>query len=607
MLTTVYGFGGQVLVNNLPRPKIKTRVLNEPQYQRMLSTGLNPIIARIIAGRPMPEFSQIQEWLSPKLSSLDNPNLMMDMEKAVERVAQAIINKEVIGLETDHDCDGQTSHALLHCAFIEHFNHPVERLRSYIGHRLNEGYGLSASVMNRMLLDTPRPTLVITADNGSSDEAQIFKLKEQNIDVIVTDHHAIPCEGIPKSAYAVLNPTRTDCHYPDPLIAGCMVAWLLMAGVRKYLIQVGYLAKTAPCVSNLLDYVAVGTIADCVSIARSRNNRVVVNYGLKLINQFSRPCWQAVQSRILPLGSKIRSSDLGFKIGPLLNSDGRLACAFGSVTFLLAPTLEEAKNWVEHLQEQNTQRKLVQKRITDLAILEAYKQVSAGRQTLCILLEEGHAGVHGISASRIKDCFGRPALIFCPKHNEPEFITGSARSIDDFHLRDSLQAVADLHPALIVKFGGHKGAAGLTLKREDFTLFSNAFEAVSQNALSKLELGPVIWSDGLFPIEGYSIDFIEQLNERLEPFGREFEAPVFEAQAQVLAISYIGETKLHARLTLRIDDLFLKAIWFNARETQDSNLAMELKSLIHIIFEPKINEFRGTKTIDLQILQGWAV
>lgn len=607
MRITVCGFGGQVLVNSLPKPKIKARVVDESQYQRMLSTGLNPIVARIIAGRPMPEFSQVQDWLNPKLSSLDHPNLMMDMEKAVERVARAIINKEVIGLETDHDCDGQTSHALLHCAFIEHFNHPVERLRSYIGHRLNEGYGLSESVMNRMLIDTPRPTLVITADNGSSDEAQIVKLKEEQIDVIVTDHHAIPLEGIPKSAYAVLNPTRGDCQYPDPLIAGCMVAWLLMAGVRKYLIQVGYLEKTAPCVSSLLDYVAVGTIADCVSIARSRNNRAVVNYGLKLINQFSRPCWQSIRDGILSVGAKVRSSDLGFKIGPLLNSDGRLACAFGSVTFLLANTLEEAKNWVQHLQAQNAQRKLVQKRITDLAILEAYKQVSAGRKTLCVLLEDGHAGVHGISASRVKDCFGRPVLIFCPKYNEPELITGSARSIDDFHLRDSLQALADLHPGLIVKFGGHKGAAGVTLKRKDFTLFSNAFEAVSQNALLHLELGPVIWSDGLFPIEGYSIDFIEQLNEQLEPFGREFEPPVFEAQAQVLAISYIGETKLHARLTLRIDDLFLKAIWFNARETQDCNLAIEPNSTAYIIFEPKINEFRGAKTIDLQILQGWPV
>lgn len=607
MKTIVCGFGGPVLVNNLPLPKIKKRVLNEAQYQRMMRAGLNPIIARIIATRPMPEFSQIDEWLTPKLSSLDNPNLMMDMDKAVERVARAIINKEVIGLETDHDCDGQTSHALLHCALIDHFNHPPECLQSYIGHRLNEGYGLSESVMNRILIDAPRPTLVITADNGSSDEAQIFKLKAQNIDVIVTDHHAIPCEGIPKSAYAVLNPTRTDCQYPDSMIAGCMVAWLLMAAVRKHLIQIGHLPKTAPCVSNLLDYVAVGTIADCVSIARSRNNRVVVNYGLKLMNQFSRPCWQAIVGEIVSKGTTIRSSDLGFKIGPLLNSDGRLACAFGSVTFLLASTLAEAKNWVEHLQAQNTQRKLVQKRITDMATLEALKQMSAGRKTLCVLLEEGHAGVHGISASRIKDVFGRPALIFCPKSNEPELITGSARSIDHFHLRDSLQAVADLYPGLIVKFGGHKGAAGVTIKRENFTLFSDAFEAVSENALLKLELGPVIWSDGLFPIEGYSIDFIEQLNEQLEPFGREFEPPVFEAQAQVLAISYIGETKLHAKLTLRIDDLFLKAIWFNARATQECDLPIELKSTAHIIFEPKINEFRGTKTIDLQILQGWAV
>lgn len=595
-----------MLVKNLPNPKIQNRLVDEPQYHRMVAAGLNPIMARIVAARPIPESSQIDEWLTPSLSRLDHPNLMKDMEKAVERVAQAIMNQEMIGLETDHDCDGQTSHALLHCALIEHFKHPVERIRSYIGHRLKEGYGLSVSVMNRILADEQRPSLVITADNGSSDEAQIVYLKKANIDVIVTDHHAIPSEGIPESAFAVLNPTRPDCQYPDPLIAGCMVAWLLMAGVRNYLIKVGHLPSTAPSLSNLLDYVAVGTIADCVSIARSRNNRAVVNYGLKLINQFSRPCWQAVRG-LSSGSSQIRSSDLGFKIGPLLNSDGRLACAFGSVTFLLAQTSKEAQGWIEHLQEQNTQRKIVQKQITDDALLKASEQVAKGNKTICVLLEDGHAGVHGISASRIKDCFGLPTLIFCPKQNEPDLVTGSARSIDHFHLRDHLQAVADLHPDLIVKFGGHQGAAGLTLKRENFERFTQAFEAVSQNVLTQLVLGPVIWSDGLFPIEGYSLDFIEKLNDQLEPFGREFEPPVFEADVEVLGISFIGETKLHARLNLRIEDTFVKAIWFNARQTPYCSLPIEAQQKAHIVFEPKINEFRGSKSIDLQILQAWAI
>lgn len=605
MQITVYGFGGQVLVNNLPRPKIKARLVDEAKYQRLLKAQMNPILAKIIAARPIPPFDEVKEWLRPGLSSLDHPNLMVDMDKAVERIAKAIMNKEVIGLETDHDCDGQTSHALLHCALIEYFNHPPERVRSYIGHRLNEGYGLSTSVMNRILNDDLQPTLVITADNGSSDEAQIQVLKTNDIDVIVTDHHAIPAEGIPKSAFAVLNPTRADCTYPDPLIAGCMVAWLLMAAVRNHLIKVGYLTVNAPSLANLLDYVAVGTIADCVSIARSRNNRAVVNYGLKLINQFSRPCWKAVREIIS--GAQLQSSDLGFKIGPLLNSDGRLASALGSVTFLLSQTTEEANQWIEHLQEQNTRRKAVQKRITDLALSQASSQVSGGRKTLCILLEEGHAGVHGISASRVKDAFGRPTLIFCPKQNEPEVITGSARSIEHFHLREALQAVDDAQPGLMLKFGGHEGAAGLTLKRENFEHFTHLFEAVSQDKLNSLELGPVILSDGGFPLEGYSIDFLESLNTELEPFGREFEPPVFEAIAEVLAINFIGETKLHAKLQLRIEDIFVKAIWFNAKQTPDCDIGIKAKQQIQFIFEPKINEFRGLKSIDLNILHAWTV
>jgi len=604
MKTIVYGSGGAVLVNNLPTPKVKPRSIDVMQYERMIKTGLHPIIARIIAGRPMPEFAQIEEWLTPRLSSLDNPNQMMDMEKAVQRVARAIMHKEVIGLETDHDCDGQTSHALLHCALVEYFNHPRSHVRSYIGHRLEEGYGLSESVMHRILGDNPRPSLIITADNGSSDEAQIFKLKQEKVDVIVSDHHAIPSEGIPRSAYAVLNPTREDCQYPDDLIAGCMVAWLLMTSVRQYLIKVGYLPKTAPCLSSLLDYVAVGTIADCVSIARSRNNRIVVNYGLKLMNQFLRPCWQILkESGTLSPGAKLRSHDLGFKLGPLLNSDGRLACAFGSVTFLLSDTLAQAHNWIEHLQEQNAQRKLVQKRITELAIIEASKQTAQGRHTLCILLEEGHAGVHGISASRIKDAFGRPTFIFCPKQNDTGLITGSALSIDHFNLGNHFHLCAALFSDLILKFGGHKGAAGLTLKRENFESFAQAFESVSQLALAKLDLGPVVLSDGLFPIEGYSIDFIERLNEQLEPFGREFEAPIFEAKAQILSIQFIGDNKLHARLMLRIEGVVLKAIWFNARSSAEHDLNVHLNQEVHVVFEPKINEFKGNKSIDLQILQ----
>ena len=216
----------------LPAPALKIRKPDPVLEQSNLDKGLHPLVARILASRPTPSNINIEEMIDPKLKHLAHPMTMADMDKASDRLADAIINGEVIGLETDHDCDGQTSHAVLFYNLVNHFKHPQDRVRSYIRHRLTEGYGLSESVATRIIGDEPRPTLVLTADNGSSDEPRIKRLKEAGIEVIVTDHHQLPVEGPPQSAYACLNPTRVDCEFEDNCIAGCMVAWLLMAATR---------------------------------------------------------------------------------------------------------------------------------------------------------------------------------------------------------------------------------------------------------------------------------------------------------------------------------------------------------------------------------------
>jgi single-stranded-DNA-specific exonuclease len=223
--------------SKLPLATIKERAINQALMQQGVQQGLAPILAKLIAARPTPPVhvgATPLDLFHPKLSKLSDPSAMVDIDKAAARVGMAIMNGECIGLETDHDCDGQTAHAILYYNLAQHFRHPAEKIKSYIGHRLEEGYGLSQKVADRILADSPRPTVIITADNGSSDEARIAQLKAQNIDVIVTDHHQIPKEGIPKSAYACLNPTRPDCNFGDPYIAGCMVAWLLMVKVRSY-------------------------------------------------------------------------------------------------------------------------------------------------------------------------------------------------------------------------------------------------------------------------------------------------------------------------------------------------------------------------------------
>lgn len=609
---------------DLPKPIIKSRERNQTLEQQGLQAGLDPILARIIAGRPIREDIPTLQALIPKLKELHFPHTMADMEKAANRVTQAILEGECIGIETDHDCDGQTSHAVLFHNLVNRFLHPEQKLRSYIGHRLTEGYGLSESVANRILQDNPRPTLIITADNGSSDEPRIATLKAAGIDVIITDHHEIPKEGTPKSAFACLNPTRSDCEYGDPFIAGCMVAWLLMTSVRQKLIDTQYLPPNTPSLIDSLDFVAVGTVADCVSMARSINNRAVVLYGLQLIEKGRRSCWRAVKSDVK---RKVTSEDLGFKIGPLLNSDGRLSSAFGSVSFLLAENDEEAFNWLLALKEHNEERKKIQKNIVKLGMIEASKQVKNKRLTLCIFLPDGHPGVHGIAASRIKELFGRPTVFFAPKAasastnassssssssssntsrstaTTPHLLTGSVRGIDAFHVRKALQFVANQHPELILAFGGHSGAGGLTIQSQDFEKFSLAFEEAAKQQLTKelqQSMGPIIWTDGSLSSREFNLEFLEKLST-LEPFGREFESPVFQAEAVLKQIRPIGDGT-HARVILDMQGTLLKGVWFGFRASDSDPLPVEPGVQVIVAYSLKENIFQGNRSLDVHIM-----
>lgn len=591
----------------IPKPMLKVRKVNPVLEQQALDAGLHPLVARIVAGRPIQATLSTLDVLSPKLKHLISPYGLKDIHLAAQRVAKAIIEGECIGIETDHDCDGQTSHAVLYHNLIVRFGHPIDKIRSYIGHRLIEGYGLSDSVATRILADDPRPTLLITADNGSTDEPRIARLKAAGIDVIVTDHHEIPVEGIPKSAYACLNPTRADCQYDDPYIAGCMVAWLLMAATRQQLIDQKYLPSNTPTLTDSLDFVAVGTIADCVSIARSVNNRAVVSYGLQLIEKGVRPCWRAVKNQLKP-GVKLNSEDLGFKIGPLLNSDGRLATAFGSVSFLLAKTDEEAQEWILSLQAQNEERKKIQKDIVQQGIKKALQQITTDRFALCLYLPEGHAGVHGIAASRLKDLFGRPTVFLAPKAQAvgtEKIITGSVRGIEGFHVRDALQAVSDRYPGLLIAFGGHAGAGGLTLKLENFEIFDLAFEAATRLQLLPEAIGPVIWTDGALSVNDLNFEMLAHLGI-LEPFGREFEPPVFQIKGILKELRPVGDGT-HAKIVLDVEGVRVSGIWFGLRQNEYMPLPVLPGETIQVAFILKENVFLGKKSLDIQVLHAHSV
>ncbi len=582
-----------------PEPIIRSRKIDPEIVALSLKQGAHPVVARILAARPFPASRDIAEIIAPRLMHLDPPNLMADMDAASERIADAVVNRECIGIETDHDCDGQTAHAILQGALTDYFGHPHDKIRSYIGHRIKEGYGLSAALTDRILLDDNRPSLIITADNGSSDEPSIRRLAEAGIDVVVTDHHEVPEEGPPKSALAVVNPTRKGCNYPDPCIAGCMVSWLVAAQTRRVLMERGYLNGNTPSLKDLLDYVAVGTVADCVSIARSRNNRAVVKFGISLIEKGARPCWEVVKPH-LP-NPFVRSEDLAFKIGPLLNSDGRLSSARGSVDYLLADDVFTARENISKLLEKNERRKKIEKELEEVAMNRALGVFAAGGVSICVLLEEGHPGVHGIVASRVKERFGRPSIMFSPKEGAKELITGSARGVDHFHVRRALQRVSESRPGLMAGFGGHRGAAGLTLQRENFDAFSKAFEIAAREQLSNADVGPVIWTDGFIEPKDLTLGFVDTL-KILEPYGREFDSPVFEAVGKILFIRLVGKDKTHAQVTVDIDGGIYKGIWFRIVGKTGDPIPLSIGETVSLIFSLGENHYRNQRTFQLRII-----
>lgn len=579
-----------------PSTLIKKRRLNYEVYYALIEKKIDKFTANIIARR-IESVSYALKFINLELKFLSPPYLLKDSKKAANRIVNALKYGEIIGLETDHDCDGQTSHAILYEALTKLFKHPSRKIRSYISHRIDEGYGLSEGLTKRILNDKVRPTLIITADNASSDEQRIKILKEHNIDVIVTDHHAIPKEGAPESAYAFLNPTQVGCKYNDPYIAGCMVAWLLMAQV-KILLKPDEINNNYQ-LSSLLDFVAVGTIADCVSMKKSINNRVVAHYGMKKISQLSRGCWKSFSKYF---GDKVNSEILGFLIAPLLNSDGRMSDALSSVNFLLSTNHETTNKWVEHLQTQNKKRKQIQKKMIADAITVALNQCSKISSSICIYLHNGHAGVHGIVASRIKDIFGLPTILFSPQNGKSEVITGSARSINGLDIKYVLDQIYDHRNDIFIKYGGHTGAAGLTIYKSNFKDFCDFFDFYCKKEINKnnVLLGPIIYYDDELSSKELSLTYVNKISS-LEPYGREFETPIFCNEASICSFKWTNQKFQHLQLMLRIDGKIFKSIWFFANEYL-GDTQIKLEHNVKILYHLSKEFFRGNESLILKII-----
>ncbi|ODN43315.1 single-stranded-DNA-specific exonuclease RecJ [Piscirickettsia litoralis] len=576
--------------------RIQARKHCEKTFKQARRCGLDPLLAHVIANRVQGEGQAFDRIVEPRLADLTAPEQLKDAKYGAERIVRAIKNKEVIGILTDYDVDGITSHAIITRALTDYFQVNIENIQHLIGHRMEDGYGVSDGLTDKILSQEQLPSLIITADCGSSDQARIKRLQQAGIDVVVTDHHAIPSEGIPASAYAVINPTRKDCNYPDTVIAGCMVAWLLMCQVRLQLLKDNS-NDVPPKLSGLLDYVALGTVADAVSLFNA-TNRAVVNTGLKVMNHLERPCWRAMK-QLLNRQQLFGPEDLGFQLGPRINARSRMADPYAALRFLLARTDNEAMEHLLVLNTDNEERKLTERQMLEQAKIQA-ENCLVDKLLSIVTFDDGfHAGVQGIVASRLVDRYGYPCVVFSPT-NDPEKLSGSARTIADVHIRDALQYVADHTEGVILAFGGHKGAAGLKIVRSRLAEFTHRFDEAIRAQLKVSELFPIRLSDGELALAELDLMAFDRL-EQLQPFGREFEGPQFEGRFYVHSARLIGKEKIHLSLEFEQDGFYRSAIWFRALSQEGDSVPVQAGDQVRCLYRLSANEFRGERRLQLVI------
>ena len=545
----------------LPKKTLVERPCNAVVRDAYVTAGVSAALSDFL-GRRLDRFIDWQLLVAPKLSQVADPSAIPSMDRAVERIVRAILQRERIALACDHDMDGTASAAVLWTALVDFFGVAADHVSVVTSHRLTEGYGIGDAVVSRIAGFGAQ--LVISADKGSGDEPRIAALTAKGIDVVVTDHHVIPPEGPPKSAYAVVNPSRLDADY-DKHVCGAGVAFLVMAKVRSALLEQGVFSHLPP-LTSLLDYVAVATIADCVSLSPGASliNRAFIRRGLEQVRSACRPCWRIFA---LEQHGDIDAETIAFRMVPAIAAAGRLDWAEVGFRFLISKTDTEAAACWSELKRENTERQTIERRLR----LQAFPQASRiTGPAIVLFLEDGHSGVHGITASRVVESFGKPCAIFAPKGqgarpDAPDvaqgIASGSFRSVPGIDVQRALQHVAKTYPDLLIAYGGHPAAVGATIRVCDVDRFREAFsEAVANQTTHSLETGPIIPTDGELDAASHTLESIRAF-DAIGPFGRGFEAPIYSGTFRVVTFHALTDGR-HGRLCLQRGDLVLPAIWF---------------------------------------------
>ena len=548
---------------------------------------IHPVLKRVYASRNI----KSSKDLDYSLSSLIPFEQLSGINDAVILLQEMLEQKKRMLIIADFDADGATSCAL---AIRGLTAMGAKDVIYVVPNRFEHGYGLSPEIVD-VALDYD-PDLIITVDNGISSICGVEYAKKNGVKVLITDHH-LPAKELP-NADVIINPQLANDKFPSKNLAGVGVIFYILLALRAKLKQEYWFENNNidyPNLANFLDLVALGTIADLVPL--DKNNRTMVAHGLKLIkNNKSKPGIYALLNQAGRQLSKLTSSDLSFAVAPRLNAAGRLTDMSLGIECLLTDDEDDAIKIAGKLNRLNIERRKIQDNMQEeaLAELEKYLQDTSGEipYGICIYNKDWHQGVVGILASKIKEKFNRPVIVFA-KENEG-VLKGSARSISGLHIKDVFDEIATLHPDLILTFGGHAMAAGLTIKESEYSNFSNIFNKYANQYISSDKLEDEYLTDGELSDEDFTVPLAQAIQDA-GPWGQSFPEPTFAGQFKILDKRVVGENHLKLKLQSRDNSATLDAIAFNMTDT---NWPPETQQIVST-YRLGINDFQGNTQVQL--------
>lgn len=551
-------------------------------------SNIHPILQRIYITRGINDPTQLMLNVQHLLPF----TLLKDIDIAAKHLADAVINQKSLLIIGDFDADGATSTAVAVRALRMMGAKNVDYL---VPNRFEYGYGLTPEIVE--VAESFQPDVLITVDNGIASLDGVKAAKEKNYTIIITDHHLAGSE-LP-DADAIVNPNQPGCSFPSKSIAGVGVIFYVMLALRAALREQDWfkrIQKPEPNLAQLLDLVALGTIADVVSL--DHNNRILVHQGLQRIR--AGYCCEGIKAlaevanrNLATLGSM----DLGFMIGPRLNAAGRLDDMSLGIKGLLTEDKFEARLIAQQLDDLNKERRAIEDSMKHQAfsLLDSIKNDKLGQDIpygIALFDETWHQGVVGILAARIKEYYHRPTICFTLESEDT--LKGSARSIQGLHIRDVLKQIATLHPHIIIKFGGHAMAAGLSIHKKYFIEFQTYFNQQVRAQLNEGALENKLYTDGELHPEDLTLSLAELISQS-GPWGQMFPEPLFDGLFEVVERQIIADKHLKMVLKHPEKPIVKEAIAFNA----DSNVLHQPFDRAHLAYRLNINEFRQKKQLQL--------